>query len=153
MPNIEYNHKMKKNLFISTCIIYLITSYSFSQQVSFTCISCEICEFNETKKIFDNCQEFSESSSFTVNESETVISHVSLKSKNVFYVNEKTIDEEKGMIIYNTYDEGGNWYMLKIDLLKNEIIVMDLSKPPVDKPYKIYHVRQYFEKQRVKKQL
>lgn len=128
--------------------IYLFFNFlvfcSFTQQTSYTCYEKQNCEYNAVKKTFENCEKIIESSSFTINNQETIISHVSFKHQNIFYINEKSYDEKNNVYNYDSYDENGNWFMIYIDLTKKEIRLLNLSFPPVAKCFTIYKIKAVF---------
>ncbi len=109
---------MKKVLIFS---ILFVCSTNYYAQNSFSCSYRNYCTWNEISKKFENCEGYEESSLFSINKLETMITHTTETIKSIYYVNSKKISKDGQYRVYDVTSDIGNSYKYIFDVNMNKI--------------------------------
>jgi hypothetical protein len=105
-------------------IIYLlllsVPFFGFGQ-VNLSCNLKEICDWDEKKEIWDKeCNPFEYNCLFTMNEAETMFTHITESIKSTYYIKEK-LSAEDDIFSYNVVSDAGNDYFFIFDMKHKEV--------------------------------
>jgi hypothetical protein len=105
---------------IATLLLLFLSSQAFSQ-LNISCKYREMCLWNEASESFEDCKGYDENSRFRINQDETMFIHTTESIQSAYYINEKEIDEETGVMIYYVESDVGNEYVYFFDLEHDEV--------------------------------
>ncbi|MEM0998466.1 MAG: hypothetical protein AAGN35_15505 [Bacteroidota bacterium] len=107
---------------IATILLIFLSTQAFAQ-LSISCTYREVCLWNDNSETFEDCKGYEENSLFKINPDETMFIHTTETIQSAYYINEKEVDEESGVMIYSVESDVGNEYVYFFDLEHDEIRV------------------------------
>ena len=105
---------------IATFLLLFLSTQAFAQ-LNVSCKYREMCLWDEDEESFNDCKGYEENSRFKINEDETMFIHTTETIQSAYYINEKEVDDETGVIIYYVESDVGNEYVYFFDLEHDEI--------------------------------
>lgn len=111
-----------KNILIFT-LLALFSVASFSQTY-FTSKEYGVCLYNSSTQEYDICSTYESNSMFKISADETSISFTTPDETSVYYVIERSVDQEKSQYWYLVRYNSDVEHIIVIDLLNEEIRVL-----------------------------
>lgn len=93
-------------------------------QLSISSNDLIVSQWDDSVKDFTNGIEYTESSLFEINASETAIKHTTSTDQSIYYISSREVSKDGSIITYYLTSDVGNKYMAFLNFPKNEFRIL-----------------------------